>query len=314
MTRTRRVLISLIAVFIVTLAAAGVVAMTVTESTRTIQSKNFLIRWSGSDQEAIVSLQWDPNGSPAGAPNVTSSSNVGSCPTPFAPEYWGNSWEAGAPQNGEAVLVGLGTITPAGERPWEAAFGEKGSEIHSQTSECLPPFNAAEVPVTTRYRFYDNKPRGSVIRLDRTFDFGVQSLGSRFRPYIPRLARSLGFGIVKYPTTSGSLATVSVDLCPFGCTRADFDGAEGWYAIQSSTNGRGVIVRRAANGIMPQLWLDWDGSSFTNATSFQLPPPAGGFTEKLSEKMVLCFYDSTSWTAADQQAFKLPAGCSVDGD
>lgn len=304
------------AVLLLTFAEAGVLAVTVIETTRTVQSKNFLIRWSGADQEAIVSLQWDASGSPAGSPNLTASSNVGSCPAPFAPEYFGNSWTGGAPQNGEDVLVGLRTVTPAGETAWAAAFGEKGSAIHSQSSECFPPYDAAEVPVTTRYRFYDNRPRGDVIRLDRTFDFQAQPLASAFRPYIPRLSRSagLGFDRVNYPNTAGSLTSVSVDLCPFGCIRPDFNGLAGWYAIHSPTTGKGVIVRRAANGMVPRLWMDWDGSSFTNASSFLLPPPPGGFTESFSEKMVLCFYNSSTWSAAEQQALKLPAGCSVDAD
>jgi hypothetical protein len=172
------------------------------------------------------------------------------------------------------------------------------------------------VPVATRHRFYDNRPRGDVIRVDRTFDFEEKSLASAFRPYIPRLSRSAGraFDRVNYPTTGGTLASVSVDVCPFGCTRADWNKAEGWFAIHSPSTGKGVIVKRAPNGVTPDLFLDWDGSSFTNATSFLLQPPAGGFTDEVVERMVFCFYDSSTWSAADQQAMKLPGGCSVDSD
>jgi hypothetical protein len=45
-----------------------------------------------------------------------------------------------------------------------------------------------------------------------------------------------------------------------------------------------------------------------------LLPPDGGFTDEVTERMILCFYDSAIWPAADQQALKLPAGCGVDGD
>jgi hypothetical protein len=296
------------------LLASAVSAVTVTEGTRTVQSKNFLIRWSQADQEAIVSLQWDAGGSPAGAPNLTASANVGACPAPFAPEYFGNSWTGGSPQSGEPVLAGLGTSTPAGEEAWTPVFGEHGSEVSSQSNDYFPPFMAAGVPLNTRYRFYDNKPRGSVIRLDRTFGFGEEALSMPFRPYIPRLSRSAGldFDAVKYPTSSGTLATVSVDVCPFGCIRSDWSAARNWLAIHSPATGRGVILKRADNGFAPELFLDWDGSSNTNATSFRLRPPAGGFTEEVTERMVLCFYDASTWTAADQQALRLPAGCSVD--
>jgi hypothetical protein len=73
-------------------------------------------------------------------------------------------------------------------------------------------------------------------------------------------------------------------------------------------------VRRAPNEIAPQLWVDWDAESFTNASSFRLLPPDGGFTDEVTERMILCFYDSTIWPAADQQALKLTAACGVDGD
>jgi hypothetical protein len=209
--------------------------------------------------------------------------------------------------------VGLGTITPPEEIAWAPAFGRHGVGIHSQATDCFPPFVAAQVPVRTRYRFFDHGPRANVIRLDREFNLEDQPLSSAFRPYIPRLSQSFGLGFdeVKYPTTGGVLATVSVDLCPFGCTQSDWEPTQGWFAIHSPTTGQGVIVKRAPNGIMPQLRIDGDGASSTNASSFLLLPPTEGFTVEVAERMVLCFYDSTIWTTADQQALKLPAGCSV---
>lgn len=308
MIRNRGTQTILPALFVVTLLGLDAHAVTVTESTRVVQSKNLIVRWSTEDPEAVVSVQWSAVGAPAGQPNLTAAANVGSCPAPLAPEYWGNSWAGGAPQSGQPVLAGLGS-PPAGT--WSSAFGHFGAAIESESSECFPPFVAARVPVTTRYRFYDNKPRGDVIRLDRSFDFGEDGFASAFRPYIPRLSRTLGFDTVRYPALGGTLAGVNVTVCPFGCIRPDWDAATNWFAIHSASRNQGVIVRRAASDAAAELFLDWDGSSFTNATSFRLRPPAGGFAGRLNEKMVLCFYDGSTWSAADQQAMKLPAGCSV---
>jgi hypothetical protein len=178
----------------------------------------------------------------------------------------------------------------------------------------VPPFTAAQVPVRTRYRFFDHGPRANVIRVDRTFEFEEEPFGSAFRPYMSRLSPVSSFSEVRYPTAGGTLATVTVFLCPFGCIQSDWNPAKGWFAIHSPSTGAGVIVRRAANAIAPELWVDFDGASSTNSSSFFLQPPSGGFTEDVTERMVLCFYDATIWPLAKQQALKLPAGCGVDDD
>ncbi|MHB0969036.1 MAG: hypothetical protein ACYC7A_14190 [Thermoanaerobaculia bacterium] len=237
----------------------------------------------------------------------------GSCPIALAPEYWGNSWEAGAPQAGEAVLVGIGTTTPVGEAPWSAAFGKHGAEVNSQSSACSN-FNAAAVTVTTRYRFYDHGPRRNVIRLDRTFSFDDEPFDTPIRPYMPRLSLSRGFVQVLYPSNAGGLASVSVYTCPFGCSVSDWQASRGWYAIENPGTGEGVILRRADNGYSTGLWLDYDGNSSTNATSFRLLVPQEGFAGRVIEREVLCFYDSSVWSAEDRATLRLPAGCSIDAD
>jgi hypothetical protein len=288
-------------------------AVTVNETNRTVQSTNLLVTWSGTDQEAIVSVQWSADGDPQAATNIASSWNVGACPIAFAPEYWGNSWESGAPQAGEGVLVGIGTTTPAGEVPWSAAFGKHGAELSSQSSDCSI-FDAAAAPVTTRYRFYDHGPRRNVIRLDRTFSFEDGSFEGPIRPYMPRLSLSRGFVQVLYPSNAGALASVNVFSCPFGCVAPDWQASRGWYAIENPGTGQGVIFQRAANGYSSELWIDYDGNSFTNATSFRLQVPPGGFVGRVIEREVICFYDSSIWSAGDRAALELPAGCSVDAE
>jgi hypothetical protein len=49
--------------------------------------------------------------------------------------------------------------------------------------------------------------------------------------------------------------------------------------------------------IAAQLWIDNDLGSYTNASSFLLMSPAGGFNGGLvTEVETLCFYNSTLWT------------------
>ncbi len=287
-------------------------AVSIDETSRTVHSTNLLITWSGADQEAIVGVRWDAGGVPGPAPNLTSSSDVGRCSGSLAPEYWGNSWEAGAPQAGEEVLVGVGTTTPTGDVPWAAAFGQHGAEVSSQSSDCNVNLNAAEVPVRTRYRFYDHGPRRNVIRLDRTFSFEDGPFNETIRPYMPRVSLAQGFLQVLYPSTADTLASLSVFECPVGCTVSNWDPSRGWYAIENPATGQGLILQRAENGHSARLWVDWDGASFTNATSFQLVAPQEGFAGEVIEREVICFYDSTIWSADRRQALALPAGCSID--
>jgi hypothetical protein len=134
--------------------------------------------------------------------------------------------------------------------------------------------------------------------------------GSDFRPYVPRLRLDLGFTQVLYPATDGTLASVSVWGCPFGCTGPapspgaaplpkEWMTAKGWYALHNPDTGQGVLVSRSLAGdgtaVAAQLWVDWDAGSATNATSFLLRSLQGDFPANLTEKQRFVFYDASTW-------------------
>ena len=314
------------------LTAAGIV-FAVTSSTilRTVESTNFFVDWSNSssnlgDPEEINVLKWSPTGNPTAAENLTNTFAVGVC-TDGDVEYFGNSWTLPAPQLGGKVLVGAGQT--AG--PWTPTGGPNAPSVSidiGPTSSTNCPPSSAGVSVDTHYRFWDNGPLKNRIRVERIFSF-TSAFSNDFRPYIPRLfphdavvGFSDFFPQVLYPTTSGTLASIGSGSCETGCTgpvvpsgsgasllSPTWDSNAGWFAINSPNSGRGVIVRRITIGGTPQLWVDQDQGSFTNASSILLLQPTGGFTGTLIEEEHLCFYDSSIWTSTMQNNLKLPPRC-----
>jgi hypothetical protein len=290
---------------------------------RTVTTNNFLVAWStGTDTEAIISINW------RGGQNLTSTEAVGNC-NPFAPgavEYFGDTYAPPDPQSGGFVLVGGGTTTPPGTTAWSGQILSSGTAevtINSSSTGCPP--SSAGINVKTTYNFFNpDDPNTNWFGVQRAFDFTPTTFAHDFRPYMPRLSLSEGFTQVLYPTTSGSLATLSVYNCPIGCTgpigapgaaplNPPWDATQGWFAIHNPGDLQGVVVKRdpsndpQGNAIAAQLWVDNDGGSDTNASSFLLMSPTGGFTAGLvTEVERLCFYDSTIWTPS----LTPPAACS----
>jgi outer membrane protein assembly factor BamB len=266
---------------------------------RTVNTTMFNIVWdSGRDVEAITSLQWK------GGPNLVGAFAIDTCAKGDV-EYFGNAWAPPDPQAGGVVLVG----GPTANGVWAGDAKDGAVGINGSSALCNTITNI--LPVSTKYTFEDSSTPNQ-FRVERTFDF---SSGFRhpLRPYIPRLSLGMGFTHVLYPTVSGTLATKDSRDCPFGCTGPQpapgaaslaplWDGTLAWYAIHNPTTGQGMIVFRRktfdSRGVMMpvQLWIDNDDASNTNATSFLLMKPAGGFVGQLLETETFCFYDQSSWT------------------
>jgi len=290
------------------LAAATIFAQT--PPPRTVTTNNFYLTWdTGADAEAITTLRW------LGGPNLTGSNNVDTCGNSTNDvEYFGNSEAPPDPQSGGLVLVGGGTVTPPGTLPWRGPFALPENlevKVGSSSANCAPA--SVGIDVQTDYRFFD--PRNSNrFAVQRVFDFKGVVFPFDFRPYIPRLSLAGGFTEVLYPTPAGTLETMNVYNCPGGCTGPQsapgaapltplWDPLQGWYAIHNPTTLQGVVVRRVASLdpqghlTVPQLWIDNDQGSNTNASSFLLISPSGGFNGGLlTEVETFCFYDSTIWT------------------
>ncbi len=276
-------------------------------------TSSFSVAWSTSnDTEAITSFIWN------GGLNLTNDQGIGTCYPQFpgSVEYFGNSYAPPDPWAGGLVLVGGGTTTPPGTTAWSGQILPSGTAqviINSSSTDCPP--SSAGINVQTTYNFVSpDDPTTISFGVQRAFDFSTTTFAHDFQPYMARLSLDEGFTEALYPDTSGALATINVYNCGSGCTGPDvipnatlltpsWDATQGWFAIHNPSTLQGVVVARKpsvdphGNPIAVQLWVDNDGGSDTNVTSFLLMYPTGGFTGGLvTETETLCFYDSSIWT------------------
>ena len=293
---------------------------------RTVTTSNFFVAWSTSnDTEAITTIDW------MGGPNLTSTQGIGTCfPSfPGSVEYFGNSGAPPDPWAGGLVLVGGGTTTPQGTTAWSGQILSSGTAqvtINSSSTGCPP--SSAGINVETTYSFSNPDDRSTnSFGVQRAFDFTTTTFAHDFRPYMSRLSLTDAFTEVLYPTTSGTLATLNVYDCGLGCTgpivvpdatllNPPWDATQGWFAIHNPDTLQGVVVKRnpsadpQGNPIVAQLWVDNDGGSNTNVSSFLLMSPTGGFTGgPVTEVETLCLYDSSIWTPS----LTPPAPCNGAG-
>lgn len=269
----------------------------------TASSDNLFVQWNTGDPERIDAIKWNSAGLTGGEPNLTATGTTGSPPCHAGDvEYFGNSWSPPDPQFGGKVLVGAGTTGTREPGPDNKVL------IDSTSTGCAP--SSAGVAVETIYKFWQGGRPINRMKVTRSLTFST-AFGHDVRPYIPRLYPVSGFRQVLHPTADGtSVATRSVGggSCPSGCIVTDWNGndaANGWFAIHNPASGQGLIVKRTPSTFAVALWIDWDGASFTNASSVLALSPSGGFTGTMTEEQHLCFYDSSIWTPS----LTLPQGC-----
>ena len=269
---------------------------------RVLESTQFHIEWSDtdpSDPERIDVLQWK------GGPNLTLSFPGSSGCNRLDVEYFGNAWAPPDPGQGGIVLVGAGT-----QGSWTAAEDGLSTVIKSTSRGCQKPF---KVHVRTKYTLYNVADSGYAedhIRVERTFGFGTEAFPHDVRPYIPRLYPFDQFTQVLHPdATHNVLVTEDASQCAGGCQLSDWDGT--WFAIHDPNDFRGVIVHRRASPFAVNLWVDFDGGSWSNASSVLALQPAGGFTGLVTEVEKLCFYDASNWSQKKQTLLNLPLGCRL---
>jgi len=265
-------------------------------------SRNLFVQWNDNDPERVDVVKWNPNGLDGTEANLTNSGTTGSAPCYNGDvEYFGNSWAPPDPPTGK-VLVGAGTNGVRVPGP------DSKVVISSVSDGCAPA--SAGVSIGTTYKFWQGGQAINKMRVTRTFSF-ESAFNRNFRPFIPRFYPISAFSQVLHPNAVGtSLITEAVGgaTCPLGCTVADWDGnneAINWFAVHDPIGGRGVIIRRAPSTASAALWIDWDGASFTTASSVLLRAPNGGFTGDVIEQETLCFYDNSRWLPS----LELPPGC-----
>ncbi|MEW5872479.1 MAG: hypothetical protein AB1894_24670 [Chloroflexota bacterium] len=279
-------IVALLSVVIVSTAFAA----TIDSTLRTVTTPQLDVAWDPSNPEEIVDLRWN------GSPDLTATAAISGCPGDL--EYFGNSWvsqDEGTPSFVFVSLVGWGT-----SGTW-AAKGGSQVKVNSASTGC---YGSAGIPVESTYKFFDHGPAANRFRVARKFDFRAMPLNYDFRPYIPRLSPMNEYTQVWHPDATGSSFLVEDStVCDFGCRVDDWNGE--WFAIHNPSNGKGLIVKRAASPYGAALWVDQDSASYTNASSVLLLKPVGGFTGKVNEVENFCFYDSTLWTPS----LSLPSGC-----
>jgi hypothetical protein len=258
-----------------------------------LDSTNFHIEWSDvvpGDPEQIDVLQWKGGWS-------VGLSFSGACNFLW-PEYFGNAL---VPPDPMRSLVGSGTTGS-----WTPGADGLSATIKSIATGCDYSLN---VPVATKYRLFSNDQCAeNHILVGRVFGFGTTPFTYDFRPYVPRLYPRDQFWQVLHPDSTHSvLAVENANDCESGCQISNWDGT--WFATHDPNKFRGVIVYRRASSFAVNLWVDLDGSSWSNSSSVLLLQPAGGFTGSVTEVEGLCFYDATNWSQQQQEHLQLPVGC-----
>jgi len=260
---------------------------------RTVTTPKLFLDWSETNPEEILDVQY------MGSANLTNVAANENCPAGGDLEFFGNAWVSeneGTPDFVFVSLVGWGSTGT-----WDKHNKHK-VYVHSESSGCP---GSAEVPVFTKYKFFDRGQTANRFRMQRRFDFGSTAFAHDVRPYIPRLYPMDGYTQVIHPDALGTtLLTEDSTVCDFGCEVTDWNGL--WFAIHNPTTGDGLIVRRGGDEpASASLWVDQDTASFTNASSVLLKQPEGGFTGFVNEVEFMCFYNSARWTPS----LELPPAC-----
>jgi len=253
------------------------------------------------DPERITNLQWTSSSATLTA-NVTAAGGPQHCTDPQ--EFFGQSY--GAPE---------GTLPDPVVGGHLATFLQCGADatVTSAAIGCEPA-GAAQLPVTTRYQFY-NDARASELRVTRTLGFDtstpVYAGTTGIRAYVPRVSIAL-LPNVMHPNQAGTAVISGASsgcggdcITPMG---ASWNGK--WFADFNPASGLALIVLRdPALTSAVDLTVNTDSASGSNLTSFVLVQPVSGWTAPVTETEYLCFADLTTWPQAQRDSAQLPAGC-----
>jgi len=117
------------------------------------------------------------------------------------------------------------------------------------------------------------------------------------------------YNTVLLPDSSGNIVTYDANNCGFPCEIVDWNGR--WFADDDGSGNGMMIIRASADRAPAIVAIDSDGFSNSNVTSVVLEQPNGGWKSAVKELEFICFYDTTSWTAADRSNGTLPSGCAA---
>lgn len=170
--------------------------------------------------------------------------------------------------------------------------------------------NTPEIPVRTRYTFFDEGAAANTVRMERRISFAANQepnpvvQGMRF--YVPRLPGNL-YDQVIYPENETTLKTVGD-----GGPEAHKNWNQSWMAINASTTGAGMLIFHKPDGSHEaSVTTDNDSSSGSNNSGVTLDRPSVGWLEPVTEVEYFCFYDATTWPTLTRSPTNLPEGCAT---
>jgi hypothetical protein len=224
----------------------------------------------------------------------------GACGDPT--EFWGQAYP-NQDGTGPAPVV-------AGQRgSWEATSNRTVLIESVSAQNCSG--NTPEIPVRTRYTFFEEGAAANVVRMERRISFAANQLpnhvvqGMRF--YVPRLPAGT-YNQEIYPNAAGT----ALNTIGSGGPVAHEDWNESWMAIDSSSTHAGLLIFHKPDGSHDaSVTSDNDSSSGSNNSGITLNRPAAGWLEPATETEYLCFYDETTWPLLTRSPTNLPAGCAT---
>ena len=255
--------------------------------------------------DRLDKLTWSGGSGGLAGQNLVSNSGAGGDCNGDPHEFWGQSY--GEPEGTDPLIIFAGTSATASNL---TATSMTTTATGTITCGCGNNSQAG-APTTTVYNVFPaGDPNVNEVRVSRTIQFSSSTPvfnTNGVRGYVARLPIST-YNTVLVPNAAGTIVPYQASNCASDCEITDWNGQ--WFADDNGS-GSGMVVFRDSSSTSPAIVaVNNDGSSASNLTSIVLLQPTGGWKAPVTETEWLCFYDPTTWTAAQQAAGTLPSGCA----
>jgi hypothetical protein len=253
--------------------------------------------YTTNNADRVDAISWIDSAGSARQGYVTSGGpNHCGDPQEFFGEAYGDNVDVGVPLPN--MVIG-GVISN-----WSGTGSRKGGTAIQSLSSCDSTLDAT---TKTSYQLSGKAGLVNALKITRTFHFSAAPSAGNIRAYVPRLPLS-SFPNTLYPNSAGAVQSIRAQDCPLNCTVTDWNGK--WMADDDGAGNGVVLFRNNMTNPPAQLTVDWDGFSSSNNSAITLTMPAGGWSGNVTETEYLCFYDATSWPAAQRDQGLPPAGCN----
>jgi hypothetical protein len=291
--------------FLPTGASAAAQGIVLTGGSLTLDFADPSIGGNSTTLDRLDSLTWSGGSGALAGQNLVANAGPGGCASDPV-EFFGQSY--GEPEQTTPGIVIAGAMATLSN---QTATSMTSTTTGFLACSCGSNSAADAASVTTYNVFPAGDPNVNEVRVSRTIEFNSSTpvfSGHGVRGYVARLPIGT-YGTVLIPNAAGTaINTMQAINCSNDCEVTDWNGK--WFADDNGS-GTGMVVFRDVSSTSPALLaVNNDGLSASNLTSIILIQPTGGWKAPVTETEWLCFYDPTTWTAADQLAGRLPAGCA----